>query len=393
MEQRVEDLYASIAGDDAGAVRAALSAERSLVGARDRHPGSTPLHLAAFRGSIEIVRVLLDFGAEIDALERESRSTPLHWAAEAGNTEIVQLLLGRGARLEVRDAWFGLTPLGWATTVFWPTRRRRDRASAAQLLRAAGARSDVFVELGAGDLDALRRIVLAEPAELAHRLEFAGDEMQPLHWAGAHGRAEAVGVLIELGADLSARTSLGLTPLGATLQRAQNGSAAAFIRAGIVGDESTAVVGGFVQALEAVDERSLPPELASRLLFVASAEGHDQMIEALVSRGADPRTQLRRLVRDYPMMATPLHVAVQQGRDAAARVLLDAGASLDAGGADGTPTPLHLAAAEGREALVKLLLDRGADPAARERGYDATPADWADSAGHRELAKRLRSTT
>jgi ankyrin repeat protein len=389
MDSHVDAFFASIAEDDAAAVRAALSAEPALVGARDRYLGSTPLHQAAFRGAPEIVRMLLDLGAEVDALERESGTTPLHWAAEAGHLEIARLLLARGATLEVRDSWYGLTPLGWATAVFWAARNRRDRSATVQLLRSAGARADAFVELGASDVAALRRVVLADPAELSRRLGFAGDEMQPLHWAGAYGREEAIGVLLDLGADASARTSVGLTPLGAALRRAQAGSASAFLSAGFAGDESTAVVGGFVHALDGVDSGTLTPALSSRLLFVAAGEGHARMVEALVGRGADPATRLRLLVHQHPMMATPLHVAVEQGREAAANALLDAGAKPSAGAEDGAPTPLHVAAAEGLDALVRLLLDRGADPVARESRWDSTPADWAGSAGHRDLARRL----
>ena len=386
----IDELYASVVRNDVGAVRAALAAHPGLLDARDRL-GSTPLHLAAFRGSSGMLELFLDAGAPVDALELESRSTPLHWAAEAGQGEIVRLLLERGASLEQRDAWFGLTPLGWATCVFWVPRKHRDRSVVVGQLRAAGARGDAFVELGANDLDALRRLVTADPAELTRRLGFAGDEMQPLHWAGAYGRQDAIALLIELGADTSARTMLGLTPLGAVLQRAQTGSAAAFLRAGFSGDESTAVVGGFVEALKDVSAEILTPALASRLLFVASSEGHDQMIETLVRRGADPAARLRRIIRELSFLATPLHVAAQHDCASAAKALLAAGAPPSAGAEEGKPTPLHVAAAEGLDELVQLLLEGGADREAREVAYDATPADWADFAGYRELAIRLRA--
>jgi len=390
VDKRIDDFYASIAGDDAAAVRAALAADPTLVGARERHLGSTPLHLAAFRGHAEIVRTLLDLGADVRALERESGSSPLHWAAEGGHAEVVRLLLARGGELEARDAWYGLTPLGWATAVFWAPRKRRDRSAAVSVLREAGARRDAFTELGANDLDALRRVVLADPAELTRRLGFAEDEMQPLHWAGAYGREEAIGLLIELGADVTARTSLGLTPLGAALQRAQAGSAAAFLAAGFAGDETTAVVGGFVPVVEAAAEaKTITPDLASRLLFVAAAEGHVEMVRALVRLGADPALRLRRLLGEFPLLATPLHVAAQRGQEATARALLDAGASPGGGAEGGTPTPLHVAAGAGHEGVVLLLLQRGADPSARERAYDATPADWAASSGHRDLTRLL----
>ncbi len=50
-----------------------------------------------------------------------------------------------------------------------------------------------------------------------------------------------------------------------------------------------------------------------------------------------------------------------------AKILLDAGAQVDAHGIDGW-TPLHSAASQGHAELVRLLLERGADPDARLRG-------------------------
>jgi ankyrin repeat protein len=391
MDRNVKAFYAAVARGDERAVRAALREDAALANARDRQ-GSTPLHLAAFEGAGDVVTTLLDAGAEPSPLEPESQATPLHWAAEGGHVEVVRLLLARGAALELRDAWFGLTPLGWATAVFWRPRKPGSRAGAVALLRAAGARADAFVELGADDVAALRRVLDENPAELNRRLGFVGDEMQPLHWAGAYGREDAIPLLLQAGADVSARTTVGLTPLGASLQRAQSGSASAFLLAGVTGDESTAVVGGFVEALEA-DPSRLTPQLASRLLFVAAAENHDDMVRALVRFGGDPAIRLRRIVRELPIPATPLHVAIQFDSEASLKALLEAGGPVNAGADAGTPTPLHVAAGEGAEALVRLLLDAGADRAARETGYDGTPSDWAAWAGHGELATRLRAAS
>lgn len=72
----------------------------------------TPLHCAASVGSAEDVNLLLQNGAEIDALEHYQR-TPLHIAVESYNVnkgDMVRLLARNGAALEFRDL-NGCTPL------------------------------------------------------------------------------------------------------------------------------------------------------------------------------------------------------------------------------------------------------------------------------------------
>jgi len=52
-----------------------------------------PLHLAAERDFLEIVRLLLDHGADIDAKARMHGWTAAHCAAFQGATNVMRLLL------------------------------------------------------------------------------------------------------------------------------------------------------------------------------------------------------------------------------------------------------------------------------------------------------------
>ena len=76
------------------------------------HPGWTPLHYAATGGHVEIIQLLLDESAYIDA-ESPNGTTPLMMAARYGNAKSVQLLLNEGADFEVKNQ-LGLTALDFA---------------------------------------------------------------------------------------------------------------------------------------------------------------------------------------------------------------------------------------------------------------------------------------
>ena len=61
--------------------------------------GWTCLTTAAYNGRLDICRLLIDKGAQLEAKDWDHR-TPLHWAAIEGHVEIVRLLCDRGADVE-----------------------------------------------------------------------------------------------------------------------------------------------------------------------------------------------------------------------------------------------------------------------------------------------------
>jgi ankyrin repeat protein len=108
----------------------------------------------------------------------------------------------------------------------------------------------------------------------------------------------------------------------------------------------------------------------------AAAEGHVQVIEALIEAGADFRTPL-------DSGFTPLLFAVRQGRIPAVKALLKAGADInevvkvkanpklpegERSLRSGT-TPLHVAVANGHLELAAELLEAGADPNSAVQGF------------------------
>ncbi|KAH8105924.1 ankyrin repeat-containing domain protein [Cristinia sonorae] len=74
--------------------------------------GRTALHVAALKGNEELVRMLCDFGADIDLADDEG-NTALHYASAWGHIPIVQLLIERGCQYSVRNNE-GFTPSDYA---------------------------------------------------------------------------------------------------------------------------------------------------------------------------------------------------------------------------------------------------------------------------------------
>jgi len=69
------------------------------------HHSYTPLHIAVEKGHIDIVRTLMEFGADMEkelAAGKEKKSA-LAIAASQGNLDIVRLLVTNGAKIEARD--------------------------------------------------------------------------------------------------------------------------------------------------------------------------------------------------------------------------------------------------------------------------------------------------
>ena len=92
-------IHRAVSRWDVNVVRALLQSSPSLVEQDDAFC-NTPLHNAARNGDVRAARVLLDAGADVNAVSREN-SSPLHRALHGGHAAMVELLLERGATLEV----------------------------------------------------------------------------------------------------------------------------------------------------------------------------------------------------------------------------------------------------------------------------------------------------
>ncbi len=291
------------------------------------------LSLAVKHGHVEVVRLLLDLGADVDErtmlheLEEptESWGMPLWRAALARQREIVELLLDRGADPNANVYASG-----------WPLRNAYSDEPLRRLLMERGAKPQPYMVAEAHDAVEARRLLEADASE-----ELA----QELAWSAAcHGCAAIVELALP------------------RLQWPANDRRWNWI---------------LIQPIRGVEDDS------------PHVEGFFASMAALLRHGIDVNAATR-------FGQTVVHFAAARGTLSGAMrarfvaMLLDGGARFDVRDDLLQSTPLGWACRWGRTEMAELLIARGAP--VNEPGAElwATPLAWATKMGHTGIAEMLR---
>jgi len=365
-------LTAAVLGD-AEAVREMLAADPAAAVAIDDERGWPPLLYACYSrwhqidpnrapGMAEVARILLDASASPNTNDggRPRYRSALRGSVEVNNPDITRVLLDAGANPDPGQ------PIAEAAG-------HRD-LRCLQLLLAHGARVAGTWAIGAA-------IYADDPVAMSMLLDAleaggggaADKATEALPDAAADASLPVVVALLDAGADPQATDSDGVSALRHAV-RAGKDDTAARLKALGAADDGTDVdrfVGACLNAGRHAAEQLLAdhPDLQDRLtdqdravIFDAAASRPAETVALMLEFGFSPHA------RDGSG-EQPLHTAAYHGNAAVVRLLLDAGADVDARDARFDGTPLAFATVGSGERAgtpgdwietVRLLIDAGA---------------------------------
>lgn len=375
--------------------------------------GETALHRCARTGSVETVRLLLGRGARVDAVEERQGHTPLMRAIGGKHVEVVRALLQSGADVHARSKG-GYTPLLFAA--------QEGDLESARLLLASGARVNEQTRRGP---EARRDLVGGECIETTNPGSrapndppcFVPDENPtPLMMAAASGHEAVALLLLEHGADAKVTDAWGWTALHHAIPEGWN-AMSGFLFRPFHDPIRRPNMPALVDALLArgADPNARVTRRFSRLAMftfrenspvggtpfvLAAAAGDVGIMRRLLKAGADPALTLDDGTSALMLAAGAKRLAdgasQEHSPEEAARaleavtLLVDLGAGLNAPDRGGQ-TALHHAASVRADNVIRFLAARGANLDAKDRS-GLTPYEVAAGVGQRAGAARHEST-
>lgn len=168
------------------------------------------LHLAAFYGHTELVRLYLDEGVTINHTNSK-KDTALLWAARWGHNDTVKLLLDKGADPDVANDK-GSTALYWAIRYQYPETVQlllmKNANPATQ--RKVGLITPIILAAAYGNTEIVKMLLQHSAVDVNVKIR-GGDT--PMHHAAREGHIDVMRLLIASGAQFDNKDEAGDTPL------------------------------------------------------------------------------------------------------------------------------------------------------------------------------------
>ena len=299
--------------------------------------GLTALHLAAQEGNLEIAKLLIGGGANVEAKTRIGASTPLHLASAGAHTSVVLALINSGADPGAVTTATGATPLHLAAKAL-------NGEGAVKALLERGVQANARDNSGWADAADVRGGV--RPAQASARVLLS-------HGADPGISTNVVDVLRRMVIDREAQKRLG-EALVDIRKSSPDGTDRALTPSEV--KAAVAVQREFLRSgaqIEELLEDFNPDDVANRVPAWTTQGGLRSEAEIL------RRPMMPTLVGRTGGM-TALLLAARDGHIEAAEAMVDGGADIDQASGDGS-TPLVLALLNGQFDLAMVLIERGAN--------------------------------
>ncbi|KAK2902985.1 hypothetical protein Q8A67_007698 [Cirrhinus molitorella] len=353
----------------------------------------TPLHLATRHSSSKPLSLLLKHMApgEVDTQDR-NKQTALHWSAFYNHPEHVKLLIKHDSNIGIPDSE-GKIPLHWAAHNKHPNATRTVRC----ILEAAPTESLLNWQDYEGRTPLHFAVADGNEAVVEVLTSYEGCSVTaydnlfrtPLHWAALLGHAKIVHLLLERNkSGMIPSDSQGATPLHYGAQSNYADTVAVFLKHPSVRDEPdlegrTAFMWAAGKGSDDVIEIMLDlkkdldinmtDKYGGTALHAAALSGHVSTVRLLLERGAmvDPLDVMKH---------TPLFRACEMGHRDVILTLIKGGARVDLVDIDGH-SALHWAALGGNAEVCEVLMENGISPNLQDHA-GRTPLQCAAYAGY-----------
>ena len=299
------------------------------------YAAASPLADAAKLQDRAAVRTMLKQKGDVNAPQPDG-ATALHWATHWDDMETVELLLSAGARVNTRND-YGVTPISLASeNANLLVVQRLIKAGADVNAATSTGETPLMTAVRAGSIPVIKALIAAG-ADV--NVKGGGREQTALHWATSQGQHEIMKVLIDAKADFNARTELRREFVSFSRGNPQGGRLTGIADHSLESDGSR-------PGLRWINKGGLTP-----LLF-AARDGDLESVKMLVTAGAN-------LNATTGIGETALMLAAHNDHTEAALYLLDKGA--DPNIVEAGHTALHFAVARKNMDLVKALIAHKAD--------------------------------
>ncbi|EAX98453.1 hypothetical protein TVAG_413490 [Trichomonas vaginalis G3] len=353
------------------------------------------VHNTSERKSIEIAKLLVSNGADVNAKDFENRKTPLHYAAERNCQKLAEFLISHGANINAKNK-HGLSAIHYAAG--------KENKELIEILISHGAdvnSQDNFqitpLHISSFyNLKDITKLLISHGADINKRDK---ERKTPLHYATKSHSVESAQILISHGANVNLFDFTGKTPL----------HFASMYYINEIKDLLLANDDYLYDILESLEERnnieldgirlsdksrnhmenaiflisngSFPSKVNS--VRNASERKSIEIAKLLVSNGADVNA------KDFENRKTPLHYAAERNCQKLAEFLISHGANINAKNKHGL-SAIHYAAGKENKELIEILISHGADVNSQDN-FQITPLHISSFYNLKDITKLLIS--